>query len=88
MVKDGEDWHGLQNDELNFLRCENRNVNPLNCFVSCARSKFIFVLFFTRYPWFEKLGLKWYALPAVANMMLDAGGLEFTGAPFNGWLVS
>jgi len=45
------------------------------------------VLFFTRYPWFEKLGLKWYALPAVANMMLDAGGLEFTGAPFNGWLV-
>jgi len=26
-------------------------------------------------------------LPAVANMMLDAGGLEFTGAPFNGWLV-
>lgn len=39
----------------------------------------------TRFPWFEKLGLQWYALPAVANMMLDAGGLEFTGAPFNGW---
>lgn len=40
-----------------------------------------------KYPWFEKLGLKWYALPAVANMMLDAGGLEFTAAPFNGWYM-
>lgn len=40
---------------------------------------------FVRYSWFEELELKWYALPAVANMMLDAGGLEFTGAPFNGW---
>jgi len=71
-----------------LFKMRKPNVNPLNCFVSCPRSKFIFVLFFTRYPWFEKLGLKWYALPAVANMMLDAGGLEFTGAPFNGWLVS
>ncbi|KAL9981801.1 hypothetical protein ACROYT_G010554 [Oculina patagonica] len=40
-----------------------------------------------KYPWFEKLGLKWYALPAVSNMMLDAGGLEFTAAPFNGWYM-
>ncbi|XP_068736413.1 nitric oxide synthase 1-like isoform X2 [Montipora capricornis] len=40
-----------------------------------------------KYPWFEKLGLQWYALPVVANMMLDAGGLEFTGAPFSGWYM-
>nr|AAK61379.1 nitric oxide synthase [Discosoma striata] len=40
-----------------------------------------------KYPWFEKLGLRWYALPAVSNMMLDAGGLEFTAAPFNGWYM-
>lgn len=39
------------------------------------------------FSWFETLGLKWYAMPAVANMMLDAGGLEFTGAPFNGWYM-
>ena len=40
-----------------------------------------------RYEWFEELGLKWYVLPAVASMMLDCGGLEFTCAPFNGWYM-
>ncbi|KAJ8960069.1 hypothetical protein NQ318_009511 [Aromia moschata] len=40
------------------------------------------------YEWFEDLGLKWYALPAVANMMFDCGGLQFTAAPFNGWYMS
>ena len=39
------------------------------------------------YPWFEELGLKWYAVPAVANMLLDMGGLEFTACPFNGWYM-
>ncbi|XP_063930433.1 nitric oxide synthase, salivary gland isoform X2 [Zophobas morio] len=38
--------------------------------------------------WFEELGLKWYALPAVSNMMFDVGGLQFTAAPFNGWYMS
>ena len=41
--------------------------------------------FLNRYPWFEKLGLEWYALPVMSNMMLDAGGLEFTGTAFSGW---
>ncbi|XP_072909368.1 nitric oxide synthase, inducible-like [Hemitrygon akajei] len=40
------------------------------------------------YEWFEDLNLKWYALPAVANMMLEVGGLEFPGCPFNGWYMS
>ncbi|KAK2574222.1 Nitric oxide synthase [Acropora cervicornis] len=40
-----------------------------------------------KYPWFEKLGLEWYAIPAVSNMMLDAGGLEFTGTAFSGWYM-
>ncbi|XP_049776657.1 nitric oxide synthase, salivary gland [Schistocerca cancellata] len=40
------------------------------------------------YEWFEKLGLEWYVLPAVSNMLFDCGGLEFTGAPFNGWYMS
>ena len=39
------------------------------------------------YDWFEELGLYWYAVPAVANMLLDVGGLEFTGCPFNGWYM-
>ncbi|XP_060528614.1 nitric oxide synthase isoform X2 [Cylas formicarius] len=40
------------------------------------------------YEWFADLGLKWYTLPAVANMMFDCGGLQFTAAPFNGWYMS
>jgi len=39
------------------------------------------------YSWFEELELQWYALPAVSDNMLDCGGLQFTGAPFNGWYM-
>ncbi|KAK2519551.1 hypothetical protein Q9966_013840 [Columba livia] len=38
--------------------------------------------------WFAELGLRWYALPAVSNMLLEIGGLEFPAAPFNGWYMS
>lgn len=41
-----------------------------------------------RYEWFADLNLKWYALPAVSNMMFDCGGIQFTAAPFNGWYMS
>uniref|UniRef100_UPI00358E0407 nitric oxide synthase 1 n=1 Tax=Myxine glutinosa TaxID=7769 RepID=UPI00358E0407 len=37
--------------------------------------------------WFSELGLRWYALPAVANMLLEIGGLEFPAVPFNGWYM-
>ncbi|XP_059724770.1 nitric oxide synthase 3 isoform X2 [Haemorhous mexicanus] len=37
--------------------------------------------------WFSELGLRWHALPAVANMLLEIGGLEFPAAPFNGWYM-
>lgn len=40
------------------------------------------------FEWFEDLGLRWYALPAVSNMMFDCGGIQFTAAPFNGWYMS
>lgn len=40
-----------------------------------------------RYEWFKELDLKWYAVPAVSNMFLEAGGLEFTACPFNGWYM-
>jgi len=39
------------------------------------------------YPWFSSLGLKWYALPAVSEFLLDIGGVKYTAAPFNGWYV-
>lgn len=41
-----------------------------------------------RLAWFAELGLRWYALPAVSNMLLEIGGLEFPAAPFNGWYMS
>ncbi|XP_027563074.1 nitric oxide synthase, endothelial-like, partial [Neopelma chrysocephalum] len=37
--------------------------------------------------WFSELGLRWHALPAVANLLLEIGGLEFPAAPFNGWYM-
>lgn len=39
------------------------------------------------YPWFTELGLKWHALPAIASMMLDVGGIHYTASPFNGWYM-
>lgn len=39
------------------------------------------------YAWFAQLGLKWYAVPLVADMVLEIGGLHYTCAPFNGWYM-
>ncbi|XP_054847151.1 nitric oxide synthase, endothelial isoform X2 [Eublepharis macularius] len=38
--------------------------------------------------WFGELGLRWYALPAVSNLLLEIGGLDFPAAPFSGWYMS
>ncbi|XP_061788417.1 nitric oxide synthase 1-like isoform X2 [Nerophis lumbriciformis] len=40
-----------------------------------------------KYEWFKDLDLKWYGLPAVSNMLLEIGGLEFTACPFSGWYM-
>ncbi|KAM9386680.1 LOW QUALITY PROTEIN: nitric oxide synthase 3 [Phaethornis superciliosus] len=37
--------------------------------------------------WFGELGLRWPALPAVSNLLLEVGGLQFPAAPFNGWYM-
>jgi nitric-oxide synthase len=37
--------------------------------------------------WFEQLGLQWYAVPAICNMALDAGGLKYPTTAFNGWYM-
>jgi len=41
----------------------------------------------SRHPWFERLGLKWYAVPALADMMLATGREAHPCAPFNGWYM-
>ena len=38
--------------------------------------------------WFEELDLRWHAVPMIADMALDAGGLHYPAAPFNGWYMS
>ncbi|KAJ8415334.1 hypothetical protein AAFF_G00423140 [Aldrovandia affinis] len=40
-----------------------------------------------KFEWFKELKLKWYGLPAVSSMLLEIGGLEFTGCPFSGWYM-
>ncbi|MFF5213437.1 nitric oxide synthase oxygenase [Streptosporangium sp. NPDC000396] len=39
------------------------------------------------YPWFEQLGLRWHAVPAISNMCLEIGGIHYGAAPFNGWYM-
>jgi nitric-oxide synthase, bacterial len=38
-------------------------------------------------PWFADLGLRWHAVPAISNMRLAIGGIEYPAAPFNGWYL-
>jgi nitric-oxide synthase len=37
--------------------------------------------------WFSQLGLRWYAVPVISDMRLDAGGISYPAAPFNGWYM-
>ncbi|WP_311922052.1 nitric oxide synthase oxygenase [Microbispora sp. H10836] len=39
------------------------------------------------FPWFADLGLRWHAVPAIANMSLEIGGVSYPCAPFNGWYM-
>ncbi|MEV6398209.1 nitric oxide synthase oxygenase [Streptomyces sp. NPDC051907] len=37
--------------------------------------------------WCAALGLRWHAVPAIANMCLEIGGICYPAAPFNGWYM-
>jgi nitric-oxide synthase, bacterial len=39
------------------------------------------------YRWFSQLGLRWYAVPVISDMALEAGGIIYPAAPFNGWYM-
>jgi nitric-oxide synthase len=39
------------------------------------------------YEGIESLGLRWYALPAISDMLLEIGGIKYPAAPFNGWYM-
>ncbi|GFN31782.1 nitric oxide synthase oxygenase [Paenibacillus xylaniclasticus] len=36
---------------------------------------------------FAELGLRWYAVPFIADMALVIGGIRYSCAPFNGWYM-
>jgi nitric-oxide synthase, bacterial len=37
--------------------------------------------------WFRELRLRWYAVPVISDMFLEAGGIRYPAAPFNGWYM-
>ncbi|MEV5972168.1 nitric oxide synthase oxygenase [Streptomyces sp. NPDC051921] len=39
------------------------------------------------HSWFAELGLRWYAVPAISDMVLEIGGVRYPAAPFNGWYM-
>jgi nitric-oxide synthase, bacterial len=39
------------------------------------------------FGWFAELGLRWHAVPAIANMRLTIGGVHYPLAPFSGWYL-
>jgi len=39
------------------------------------------------YQWLAGLGLKWHAVPAISDMRLRIGGVDYPAAPFNGWYM-
>lgn len=39
------------------------------------------------HAWFADLGLQWYAVPMIADMELQIGGIKYQFAPFNGWYM-
>jgi len=39
------------------------------------------------YPWFEALGLRWYAVPALSDQIFATGNEVYPCAPCNGWYM-
>jgi len=39
------------------------------------------------FGWFAGLGLRWHAVPVISDMYLEAGGIRYPAAPFNGWYM-
>ncbi len=39
------------------------------------------------FAWFAELGLRWHAVPAISNMRLSIGGIDYPLAPFSGWYM-
>ena len=40
-----------------------------------------------KYIWLEKIGLKWYAVPIISDMIFATGSENYPASPFNGWYM-
>jgi nitric-oxide synthase len=63
-------------------------IEPPRCFDLPRDAVLEVTITHPEYPWFAELGLRWHAVPAIANMALSIGGVSYTCAPFNGFYVS
>jgi nitric-oxide synthase len=61
---------------------------PLEVFDVPAEAVLEVPLSHPEFEWFAELGLRWHANPAVSDLCLEIGGLEYPAAPFSGWYVS
>jgi len=39
------------------------------------------------HDWFAEMDMRWHAVPAISNMRLEIGGINYPFAPFNGWYM-
>lgn len=44
-------------------------------------------IFHDEFDLFDGKTIKWHAVPAIADMELEIGGVRFTSVPFNGWYM-
>ena len=40
-----------------------------------------------KYGWLESLGLKWYGVPIISDMIFATGSENYPASPFNGWYM-
>jgi len=64
-----------------------REKDPVRWFVIPEDKVLRVNLTHPEYPWFQELGLQWYAVPVISDMRLEIGGISFPCAPFNGWYM-
>ncbi|MFJ4923759.1 nitric oxide synthase oxygenase [Streptomyces sp. NPDC088725] len=39
------------------------------------------------FDWFAELCLRWHAVPAISDMRMEIGGVDYPACPFSGWYV-
>ncbi len=81
-------WSGGQGTHFDLLPIVFQMPNTSPQWFEIPKDRVLEVpIIHPKYEWFRTLNLKWYALPAVSNMALDMGGIQYTLVPFNGFYM-